>query len=590
MFFVDPGAWDKMLVDKAGNDEPSSFEFHMRRADGSTFWGVLSTISMVYEGQPSIIGTFTDITAQREAEEARRQSEEKMRIATEQQFARLRSLMDAVPAPIIVARKADGQILYINKPAYAITRIKDLSENPGASTMGLFVDPDDRKTLVREFTNTGNIAGHEIKMQRGDGSLFWVLYSGNEMIYEGQPAIIGSIIDITARREAEEARARSEQKFRLLADNAHDLISMYGRDSVCLYASPSIERLLGYSLDEFIGQSLKGFVHPEDYEVILSANAKYVKTGATAKYLFRIRHKSGHWEWMEAISTVEKDPRTGEFSHVSSVSRLVTERARYEQELKEARERAEMAGRAKSEFIAHMSHEIRTPLNAVIGFSEMMRDQMFGPLGSPRYVEYCNDIHNSGMHLLDLVNDILDLSKIEAGKFELQEDQVGLQAIVDTAIRFMRERAHHKHIALEAHLEATPELWCDRRTMIQVMLNVIGNAVKFTGEHGRISVESRLDAAGDLVLSVTDTGIGIAPEDLERVMQPFGQARKNIDHASAEPGTGLGLPLSRSFVEKHDGSFAIASEPGIGTRITITLPASRVMRDEPDKTSVSAPH
>jgi len=561
----------------------------MRGADGKEFWGALSVCQTVYEGQLSVIGTFSDITDRREAEEAKHKSEENLRITTELQYARLRSLMDAVPAPIIVGRKEDGLVLFANKLAFEISKMRELSANPPPKTTELFADPDVRKQLVEELEKKGSIDALEFQMHRGDGSLVWVLYSGNEMLYEGQPAIIGTFTDITARREAEEARLQSEEKFRLLADNANDFISIYSLDSICLYASPSVEKLLGYKPEEMLGKVFKEIAHPEDHDIVVKTNAKSTNAeGPSPRYVFRMLHKEGHWEWMESTSTVEKDPRTGKFSHVSSVSRVVTDRILHEQELSLAQEAAESANRAKSEFIAHMSHEIRTPLNAIIGFSEVMRDQLFGPLGSDRYMDYMNDIHNSGKHLLDLINDILDLSKIEAGKFELQEDRVELQNIVNTAIRFMHERAESKKIKLESRLDVDLEIWADKRALTQVLLNMIGNAIKFTEEQGSVTIEARLDRTGDLLLTITDTGIGIAAEDLERVLQPFGQARKSSSIANAEPGTGLGLPLSRSFVEKHGGSFDITSEPGIGTRITITLPASRVMHDETEEKRISA--
>jgi len=499
-----------------------------------------------------------------------------------QDYARLRHLLDAVPVPVIVSNLASGLLVYMNQAALDLIGIKDLSERPGARGMDFFANPAERDKVVEKIANKDTTAV-EFELKRGDGVSFWAYYTASLFVYEGDPAVIGTITDLTARRQAEEELKKSEEKFRLLADHAHDLISIYSMKGECIYVSPSIERILGYRQDEVVGQPLSKFAHPEDAEIIYSSNAKSIETDTLLPlYMFRIQHKAGHWEWMEGSSTVERDKNTGKVTQVSSVSRLVTERVRHEQELKEARERAESADRAKSDFLAHMSHEIRTPLNAVIGFSEVMRDQLFGPLGSPRYLEYINDIHNSGTHLLELINDVLDLSKIEAGKFELQEDRVHLNTIIDTAFRFMHGRADAKHISLQSRLHAIPDIWCDRRVFTQIMLNIIGNAIKFTPERGHITVEFHLDAGGNLVLNITDTGIGIAQEDIPIVLKPFGQARTSADIAASEPGTGLGLPLSKSFIEKHGGTLLIASEVGIGTRVGITIPASRVMSDQDD--------
>ena len=173
---------------------------------------------------------------------------------------------------------------------------------------------------------------------------------------------------------------------------------------------------------------------------------------------------------------------------------------------------------------------------------------------------------------------MLDLSKIEAGKFELHETVCPLDTIVETSCHLLRERAKEKQLLLRISLGANPDLWCDQRIMKQVLLNLIGNAVKFTPERGSVTIESVLNAAGNLVLTVTDTGIGIAPEEIDAVMQPFGQARNSLEVAASEPGTGLGLPLSKAFIERHGGTLELASEPGLGVRVTITLPASRIMQ------------
>jgi PAS domain S-box-containing protein len=591
-FFATPEERDKAIA-KIVNNDTTPVEFQLKRADGSLFWAYYTASQMVYEGEPAIIGTVTDVTSRRQAEEDLRNSQEELQRATEQQNSRLRDVLDNVPVPICVSKQEDGVILYMNRSALDLAGVNNLSEIPDSRGMDFIADPVERERLRHRRTTNQYISEKDYKylefqLMRRDGSLMWVLYSANEMVYEGQTAIIGAFTDLTVRRQTEAELRQSEEKFRLLADHAHDMISIYSPDSTCLYVSPSVERLFGYSPDEVIGQPVSKFMHPEDLETVISITRSSSKKGEEHPvYLSRWLHKSGHWEWVETTNTLEKDPVTGKITQVFSVSRLVTERVRNEQELREARERAEAADRAKSDFLAHMSHEIRTPLNAVIGFSEIMRDQLFGPLGSERYLEYTNDIYNSGTHLLALINEVLDLSKIEAGKFELQEDRAPLNTIIEATFRFVRERAESKLIALQCSLHAAPDLWCDRRIFTQVMLNIVGNAIKFTPERGRITVESSLDAGGNLILTVTDTGIGIAQEDIPIVMKPFGQARTSSHIGAAEPGTGLGLPLSKSFIEKHQGTLSITSELGIGTRVIIIIPAARVMDDQGD-TGVAA--
>ena len=234
-----------------------------------------------------------------------------------------------------------------------------------------------------------------------------------------------------------------------------------------------------------------------------------------------------------------------------------------------AKTRAEAANQAKSEFLANMSHELRTPLNAINGFSEIMAAEMFGPLGDARYKGYAEDILRSGQHLLSLINDILDMAKIEAGKLNLHLEPVSLQEVCKDAVRLMRGRAEEAGLKLFVEADDAPTVEADYRALKQVMLNLVSNAVKFTPEGGRIEVSATL--SDDIVeLAVSDTGIGIAEADLQRLAQPFEQVEGQ--HAKTTQGTGLGLALSKSLVELHGGQLVLESEPGHGTTVRVRLP------------------
>ena len=495
----------------------------------------------------------------------------------EQDRARLQSLLDAVPIPIVVSKRSTGELLYMNKSTVKVMGLKE-AVRPGTKTTDFFKRPEERERLAQQLADNGGIADFEINLRRADDSDFWVLYSASQMIYDRVPAIIGVFVDITSRRKAEEALRESEEKFRLFADHAHDIILMYDMEGICLYVSPSVQSRLGYHPDKVIGKKIQEFVHPDDLSQLIDSERDSLKSQPVDyTHLYRVRHADGHWVWTETTSSPERDPDTGRVKHIFAVTRDITDRILYEEELKEARERAETADRAKSEFLAHMSHEIRTPLNAVIGFSEVMRDELFGKLGSPRYAEYIQDIHNSGTHLLALINDVLDLSKIEAGKFELLEDKVAINDIADTVCRIISERAKAKQISIVTHLPDEIYLWCDRRAITQVLINILGNAVKFTPEGGEIQFDCQIVANGDLVIHVTDNGIGIAQDDLPRVLEPFVQSRASVGVAANETGTGLGLALSNSLIEKHQGKLELSSTLNVGTRLTVTLPAARVV-------------
>ncbi|HUT48063.1 MAG TPA: HAMP domain-containing sensor histidine kinase [Alphaproteobacteria bacterium] len=235
---------------------------------------------------------------------------------------------------------------------------------------------------------------------------------------------------------------------------------------------------------------------------------------------------------------------------------------------------AEAASRAKSEFLTNVSHELRTPLNAIIGFSEVMSKGMLGPIDNAKYLEYATDISNSGHHLLALINDILDLAKIEAGKLELREELVDLRSVISACFAIMKERAHLAEIQMKATLpDALPPLLVDELKLKQIVINMLSNAVKFTPRGGHVRIAAAIED-GDLVIRIADTGIGIAPDDIQKALDPFTQIDSSL--ARRYEGTGLGLPLAKRLIELHDGKLAIESVPGAGTCITLTFPSRRL--------------
>ena len=254
----------------------------------------------------------------------------------------------------------------------------------------------------------------------------------------------------------------------------------------------------------------------------------------------------------------------------------ISEQKRAEAALIAAKEQAEVANRSKSEFLANVSHELRTPLNAVIGFSEMMRDRMFGALGHHKYEEYARDINLSGRHLLSIIEDILDLSKIEAGRIELHEEAIDIARAVANCVSILRTRAEAAGVLIITNVpDELPRLRGESRKVKQILLNLMSNAVKFTPSGGRIILDVYQKSGGELLFRVRDDGIGIAAADIPTALEPFGQVENALSRK--HHGTGLGLPLSKAFAELHGGQFELASELGKGTTVTIVFPPDRLI-------------
>jgi signal transduction histidine kinase len=259
------------------------------------------------------------------------------------------------------------------------------------------------------------------------------------------------------------------------------------------------------------------------------------------------------------------------------VKEAAVQRAIAEQ-LLHAKDAAQAANRAKTEFLATTSHELRTPLNAIIGFSQLIRKQTFGPMPD-KYLGYVGDIEESGKHLLEIINDILDIAKAESGRFDLTEEDVDMRQAIAASLRLVHTRAAKSRIAMSVHVPADlPRLRADHRRVKQILLNLLGNAVKFTAEGGSIIVSAGVEDDGSLAVRIADTGIGIAKENLAKVTQPFFQVDNSL--ARRNEGVGLGLPLVSSFMQRHGGMLELTSELGRGTSATLRFPASRVLRRE----------
>ena len=284
---------------------------------------------------------------------------------------------------------------------------------------------------------------------------------------------------------------------------------------------------------------------------------------AAEGYFVLLSHRLHSSTFAALEARAEKDALIGELEQAKAIS-------------DEARHRAESANVAKSRFLAQMSHELRTPLNAILGFSEVMKSEIFGAHAVPVYKEYSADIHNSGVHLLNLINEILDLSRIEAGRYELNEEAVSLVGVVADCHHLMKLRASNRGITIhEVFEQDMPRLWADERAIRQIVLNLISNSIKFTPQGGEIWLKAGWTASGGQYLSVKDTGSGIPEDEIPIVLASFGQGSNSIK--SAEQGAGLGLPIAKNLVDMHGGTFTLKSKLRIGTEVIVTFPPERVM-------------
>ena len=376
-----------------------------------------------------------------------------------------------------------------------------------------------------------------------------------------------------AHRESEEAARSRDERYRLLADHVSDMVTRHRTGGAVIFASPAAERLLGLAPAALMDDGLFGRVHVGDRPAYLTALAAALSDRRPSEVEFRARaERPGEraaYVWLE----MRCRPVPGMPGEAIAITRDVTERKRHEAELNTAREEAERASEAKSRFLANVSHELRTPLNVIIGFSEVLTEEALVKLDGERRREYARLIHESGTHLLQMVNDILDMSKIEMGAFMITPEPFALAPLLENCRQMMQNQAMKAGVALSAEVEdGVPELVADKRACRQILLNLLSNAIKFTEPGGTVRVAARRDRAS-LLLVVEDTGIGIAPQDLPRLGTPFAQA--DSAYGRRFDGAGLGLSVVKGLVQLHGGELGIESELGKGTRITVRLPLDR---------------
>ncbi len=376
----------------------------------------------------------------------------------------------------------------------------------------------------------------------------------------------------------EESEARVSELQAILDSAADGIITLDGEGRVCNLNIAS-ETILDRKKDDVKGEKFISLLSPSSAREVGSYLEAVTETGVVGVFrdgreIEAVRPDESRIPLFLTLGRVKSDDTL----QYCAVIRDISQWKKAEADLRQAKERAEEDSEKKSDFLARISHELRTPLNAIIGFSEVMSEEKFGPIANDRYKGYVSDIRTSSEHLLSLINDLLDLTKIESGNLELDFTSVELPEIVTQSVSLMQPLATRERIVIRTSLpENLPPIVADYRSMRQIMLNLLSNAVKFTKPGGQVIVSVLFNEAGEVVLRVRDTGIGMSEDELKKAMEPYRQI-KSV-HETGQDGTGLGLPLTRALAEANRAEFKIESAKETGTLVQITFPTTRVLAE-----------
>ncbi|MSO92194.1 MAG: PAS domain S-box protein [Rhodospirillales bacterium] len=511
----------------------------------------------------------TDITERKAAEQALSESR-----------ALLRAVIDALPA-MVSAKDRDSRYVFMNRYQADLYNVTPEGAVGKSATSILGAEYGARtETLDRQVLATGEPTPYyEGEWTDAFGKQYFLLTRKVPLRdARGEVANVVTVsLDITDRRRAEAELARSEERFRRYFDLGLVGMAVASPDQRYVEVNDHLCHITGYSKKELLEMRWSDITHPDDISRNLMAHNRMVnghldglsldkryirKDGSIAHVIVSIRSLPGADRFPELMLAVVQD---------------VTEQKKTEAALADAMREAELANRAKTNFLAAMSHELRTPLNSIIGFSEVLAGETFGPIGHARYREYIRDIEAAGRHLLDLINEILDISRIETGRLALEERLVDVPRLVTGCLHLVGERAQASGIVLQSNVaKALPALRADEVRVKQIVLNLLSNAIKFTPRGGTVSVGVALNGEDSFELTVSDTGQGIAADKLVGVLSPFAQAEDVLTRPHA--GAGIGLPLSKRLAELHGGSLDLESRQGAGTTVRIRFPKDRTVR------------
>ena len=536
-------------------------EIRNEKKDGSCYWVKASIIPRVdAQGKPfQYIGIRTDITDRKQAElEAISYLDSKNKLH--------RFYLDNIDVGAFLIENAT----IMDVSSYGAQMLGYKQEELIGQSPTFVVSQRSKENVARRVKH-GNEEAYESEGIRKNGSTFPMLVRGRELVYEGRNVRLTTLMDLSERK-----RAESElRKLSRAVEQSPAAIFISGTDGTIEYVNAKFSEYTGYSEEESIGQNPRllssGDTPPEVYSQLWET----ILAGDIWRGEIKDKRKDGSMIWASATIAPVKDDE-GIISHYISSHEDISRRKEAELALQDALEKANIANKAKTEMLANMSHELRTPLNAIIGFSQTILGQIFGPLGNEKYLEYAADINSSGQHLLELINDILDMAAIEAGKTSFHETEISLKRAINSAVRLVTPRANAGNVSLSASIPSEcGMIVVDERRLKQILLNLLSNAVKFTRPGGSVEIAVTFCDVDGISVVIKDTGIGMDEDGIRTAMTVFGQVDGGLNRK--EEGSGLGLPLTQSLLEQHGGKLTISSEKDVGTTATVWFPPERIV-------------
>ncbi|MBL0090918.1 MAG: PAS domain S-box protein [Piscinibacter sp.] len=560
------------LREALAGDQPCTVVLSNRRRDGSEFLNELSVVP-IRDAKGRVaqhLGVLNDVTERVRAAERLRVSEDLYRSVAATISDGL--LVVGPDGRIIACNPSACEMLACSPERLSGKRLSELGYRLHTEADTPFTPADHP---VRQVLTGGKpVRDLPLQLHRPDGSARTMLITARALSGAGSPAVscLVSFRDVTDQRVAARALAAAEERWKFALEGAGAGVWDYDEDTRQIFYSKGWKEMLGHA-DAEIGSSLTEWserIHPDDREVVFAAITEY-RRGRRASYQteHRLRHHDGHWIWVLDRGKIVERHADGRPRRVVGIHTDITRLKQAEQALMD-KQAAELASRAKSEFLSRMSHEMRTPLNAVIGFTQLLKMQPDG--GPAKVTEYADHVLRASEHLLGLVNEVLDLQRVEEGRTEMQPQAVELAPFLDSTLDLMRPAAQRQGIALTNQIPPGRWVHADARLLRQVLMNMISNAVKYNRDGGWVVISLLPAPPGRCLIAIEDTGSGLTDEQLSRLFQPF----ERLGHeTSAIEGSGLGLVITRSLIELMGGSVTLSSVPGAGTLARIDLPAAK---------------